>query len=194
MSDLDYKQTTIKADVPPGQHDLPHDGAVVQARHYGIPTSDMRYWIFAGVLVFFVAVALGLAIYAFYRWFDEKRSLDRLSVSQAFRLGGGNPITYLASGTATIVPAAQGNLPSTTPVTIPTAPTIPHVLLTIQQGATAYRGASVYAANIKADSFNIVADLVTRGQSVESTPVTVALDGTQASITTPFQVSWVAIA
>ena len=184
----------VPGDAPALRHAT---GAAVTAGRHAVPVSDKRYWHALWVLAIFVAAAVGMAAYAMFAQLDKTKSVDHFAVSETLKVGTGSALTYLSAGTVTVAAAGQANLPSSTPVTIPLAPSVPRVFLSLTQGGTRYRGASVYATSVTASSFVVKADLVTRGTvggDGSSAGDSVVLDGTDADITKPFYVSWMAVA
>ena len=160
--------------------------------------SDKAYWHAVWVIAIFVCAACVAAAYAVFRVLDRDKTADHLAVRQSILVGDGTPISYVSSGTVTILPATQSQLPSGTHVSIPGAPAPPRVLLAVQQsGTNPYRGITVYVTDVTTTSFVIRTDMVTRGTATsvdtgEETH-TVSLYGTVSDITSPLNVSWLAI-
>ncbi len=190
------RQQGVRAphDVPALRHAT---GAAVTAGRHAVPVSDKRYW---WALLPIGALALGavaMAAYLLFIQLDTSKSVDHFAVSDSLKVGAGGALGYLASGTVAVSAAGQADLPSSTPVSIPVAPSVPRIHLSLVQGGSRYRGVSLYATEVTNSSFVVKADLVTRGVvqgDGSSAGDSVALDGTDASITTPFHVSWLALA
>lgn len=208
----------VKAEHPLMDYATRHPGAATLARGAHIPVSDrLHLWITVGIAVI-AAGALVLAALAFSKVETEDKTFDQVHVTRGLKVGtDGRPITYLASGTMVIAPGVGDALPTSTPVSIPAAPHAPQVFLSINQGgAPVYTGATVSATDVTATSFTILADTASAGTATVAagTPafpiigslgtegtvdlgaleMTVTPNRGEVAITTPFKVSWLAIA